>query len=157
MSSQVNETVIATDSPATISENFSATRAVVVSELSQDEKEQYYNLILENNVKLQYTDDKFVANIRLIGPTNDDENGSDERKEVTPEPTERSIIVPTTATKKCNSSLPLEQRIHRLQYGANTRQLTFHIAGVAHFDYSTFPRFCSLIGELLQESHTALC
>ena len=157
MSTQANETVIATDSPATISEKFSPTRAVVVSELSQDQKEQYYNLILENNVKLQYTDDKFVANIRLIGPTNDDdENGSDERKEITPEPTERSVIAPATATKKCNSSLPLEQRIHRLQYGAITRQLTFHIAGVAHFDYSTFPRFCSLIGELLQASDPSL-
>lgn len=156
MSTQANETVIATDSPAPISEKFSATRAVVVSELSPDQKEQYYNLILSNDVKLQYTDDKFVANIRLIGPTNDDENGSDERKEITPEATERSVIAPTTASKKCNSALPLEQRIHRLQYGASTRQLTFHIAGVARFDYSTFPRFCSLIGELSQASYTAL-
>lgn len=128
--------------------DFKPTRAVVVSELSKDLKEQYYNLILTNNVKLQYIDDQFVANIRMIGPSTEEDNGSDERKEVTAEGTERSVCTPPiTPPKKCNSSLPLEQRIHRLQYASTAKALTFQIAGVAHFDYSTFPRFCSLIGE----------
>ena len=99
MSTQVEEAVIATEGSASSSQKFSPTRAVVVSELSDELKEHYYNLILTNNVKLQYTDDKFVANIRLIGPTNEDENGSDEKKEITPEVTERTVIAPATVTK----------------------------------------------------------
>lgn len=151
-----DETVEVCDASFIPGDGFKPTRAVVISELSKDLKEQYYNLILTNNVKLQYTDEKFVANIRMIGPSTEEDNGSDERKEITPEGTERSANAPpTTAPKKCNSSLPLEQRIHRLQYASASKSLTFQIAGVAHFDYSAFPRFCSLIGEWTIDSSSA--
>jgi hypothetical protein len=148
MRAQDEETLECCDASVIPGDGFKPTRAVVISELSKDLKEQYYNLILTNNVKLQYTDDKFVANIRMIGPSTEEDNGSDERKEITPEGTERSVCAPpATAPKKCNSSLPLDQRIHRLQYASASKSLTFQIAGVAHFDYSVFPRFCSLIGK----------
>ena len=126
-----------------LDQNFKPSRAIVISELSKDMKEQYFDLILTNNVKLQYSDDKFVANIRLLAPTTDGEAGS--QKEIVAEGAEITIAAPVVP-KKCNSSLPLEQRIHRLQYGTTTKPLTFQIAGVAHFDYSTYSRFCSLIG-----------
>ena len=131
------------DRPEASDQKFKPSKAVVISELNKDMREQYFDLILANNVKLQYSDDKFVANIRLLAPTNDEVIGSE--KEIAPEEAEISITAPVV-TKKCNSSLPLEQRIHRLQYGTATKPMNFQIAGVAHFDYSTYSRFCSLIG-----------
>ena len=129
-------------------QKFTPSRAIVLSELNKDMKEQYFDLILANNVKLQYSDDKFVANVRLLAPAADGEGGS--QKEISQE--EGEVTSAPVAPKKCNSSLPLEQRIHRLQYGTTTKALTFQIAGVAHFDYSSYARFCSLIGLLMNES-----
>ena len=123
---------------------FKPSRVVVMSELSSSEREPYYNLILANNVKLQYSDNQFVANVRLLGPTGDAYEVHREEKGEVPLIGRESM--PTSPSKKSNSGLPLEKRMHRLQVGASNKQLSFQINGVATFDYGIFSRFCSLIG-----------
>lgn len=139
MSSQPTE-----DLPDTDNLDFKPSRVIVMSELSSSEREPYYNLILSNNVKLQYSDNQFVANVRLLGPTGDAyEESGEENKDVK---LNGHQTVSTTPGRKSNSGLPLEKRMHRLQVGTITKQLSFQITGVTMFDYSIFSRFCSLIG-----------
>ena len=123
---------------------FKPSRIVVMSELSSSEREPYYNLILANNVKLQYSDNQFVANVRLLGPTGDAYEVNRDDSDVAPIIGREAI--PTTPGRKSNNGLPLEKRMHRLHLGASNKQLSFQINGVAMFDYGIFSRFCSLIG-----------
>ena len=131
---------------------FKPSRVVMIKELSDEQREQYYNLILANDVKLQYSDNQFVANIRLLGPTG---NNNDKKKEKkTPRRSSLNSVssVPTLAhppgtIRKSSSALTLEKRVHRLQANTNMIPLTFEIEGVAAFDHSVFFRFCALIGK----------
>ena len=152
---------------------FKPSRVIMMSELNNDEKERYYNLILSNNVKLQYTDNQFVANIRLIGPVGDayEENRVKEVENIEKEKDNqnqnqnqnenhiprRHSMPPTTSANSRKSSLgyPLEKRMHRLQNNLNNNSntnlenisISFKISGVASFDTTGFHKFCSLIGK----------
>ena len=82
-------------------QRFKPSNAVVISELNKDVREQCFDLILANNVKLQYSDDKFVENIRLLAPTTEEVIGSEKKMVI--EEAEISITAPVV-TKRCNSS-----------------------------------------------------
>jgi hypothetical protein len=138
---------------------FDSSKVIVLSELSAKEKEDFYNLILSNNVKLHYSNSQFIANVRLKGPKNEEEReeeieNEEEEVKITTGPIVPLVPIPTVnAVIKKTSKLTLQQRIQRLRLveskknKKSTRALSFQIAGVAAFDYHGFSRFCSLIGD----------
>lgn len=141
---------------------FNSSKVIILSELNSIQREQYYNLILSNNVKIHYSDNRFVANVRLLASNTvdvarHDQEVESERVKGIGEGTETSLDKSNRVNnnnkssnnvKKSRNTSPKTRR-HCLLYGAKGRSkaLSFHIAGVAQFDYSVFSRFCSLIGD----------
>lgn len=152
----------AASSPQNNNSQFKSSKVIILSELSPTQREQYYNLILSNNVKICYNDNQFVANVRLLASNTDNigkteqkvesvivkkggerrELSSDKRRRVNNDNKSRE-----SAKKTIGSSL--KTRRQGLLYGTegNSKILSFNIEGVASFDYNVFSRFCSLIGD----------
>jgi hypothetical protein len=150
----------AASSPQNNNSQFKSSKVIILSELSPTQREQYYNLILSNNVKICYNDNQFVANVRLLA-SNTDNIGKNEQKiesvivkkggegrEISSDKRRRDDNKSRESAKKTIGS-SLKTRRHGLLYGTegNSKILSFNIEGVASFDYSVFSRFCSLIGD----------
>jgi hypothetical protein len=141
---------------------FNSSKAIILSELNDIQREQYYNLILSNNVKICYSDKKFVANVRLLASNKNETEKCEQKvgsvlmKEggegIKRSPYKSGRINDddkSSSSVKKPSGSSLKTRRHGLLYGTkgSSKMLSFHIAGVASFDYSVFSRFCSLIGD----------
>ena len=115
------------------------TRLVVLSELSAREKDKYYELLLRSETKFYFDAklNKYVGNVRLLGPNVKRAAYEEKKKEVV-------------------STLPFEERLKRLQEG-NTASV--RIQGIESFDYEEFVKFVALIasnGEFVKPKQKSL-
>jgi hypothetical protein len=144
--------------------DFHSSKVIILSELNDIQREQYYNLILSNDVKINNSDKKFVANVRLLALNKEETEKCEQKVDSVlvkegEEGKERSFDKSginndnkrSSSVKKPSGS-SFKSRRHGLLYGTKgiSKMLSFHIAGVAPFDYSVFSRFCSLIGDEAQ-------
>mmetsp|Transcript_29874 Transcript_29874/g.55380 ORF Transcript_29874/g.55380 Transcript_29874/m.55380 type:complete len:642 (-) Transcript_29874:2520-4445(-) len=99
---------------------------VVLAELETREKEQYYNIMLNNGSKFHRTENgQYVLNMRILAPGVKKQANAKRREQ------------------QVSNSLPFEERLQRLQ-SDNPISVTF--GGQAElFDYSSYPRFSVLI------------
>ena len=102
---------------------FFGSRAVVLSELSTREKEKYYNLLLESDVRFYVDEDQpdvYVSNLRLLAPG------------VKKEKTKGGAL------QSDKPATPIKERLQRLNE-------TGHVSVDASFDYAPYKKFVAII------------
>ena len=119
-------------------------RMVVMSQLSDAEKELYFEFLLENNVEFGRVENDFwVANVRMVVPNGPEEEDSQEDRDATRR-SRASQRKRTRALAKGNSvkiygrraSRPPQEMARVVSAIATARSL---------FDYSCYPKFSSLV------------
>ena len=97
----------------TTTTTFTPSRVVVLSQLTAQEKEAYYQLILTSKVKIHYDQQgQFIANVRLHGRPNSEDG--------------RAMLSSTTMGTSDKSTADIDQRLRRLTH-ANGSITSSHV------------------------------
>jgi hypothetical protein len=112
------------------SDDFNASRAIVMSEVHTRDKEKYYDLLLANNARFFKDGDNYVASVRLLAP-------GIQKQELEVDKTDAKYVAKSL-------QLPYEERLETMN---NSRFVSVNVSGTEQFDYSPYPRFVTLIAD----------
>ena len=106
-------------------ETFFPTKIIILAELSIKDKEKYFNLLLQNDVKFRKdSEDRYIGNIRILGANIKKSDVIFKKRDLN------------------NYAKTFQERLKKLK---EQGFIFVNIIGNNDFEYSSYPRFTSLI------------